>query len=105
MVNKSKPVSEDNKVEIDTMLVHPDGSSVTFLENGLDGQEEFITIEHRITRKGAINGPHWHPELKETFKIKEGRMRFLVDGQEIILETGEEITIQPRQVHQFWNIG
>jgi hypothetical protein len=32
-------------------------------------------------------------------------MRFLVDGQEKIIESDGKITIYPNQVHQFWNIG
>jgi hypothetical protein len=52
-----------------------------------------------------MNGPHWHPVLTESFTVKEGRMHFLVDGQEKILEPEGQITIYPNQVHQFWNIG
>lgn len=46
-----------------------------------------------MTQQRAINGPHWHPKLRETFEVKEGRMRFLVDGQETILEAGEKIIL------------
>lgn len=106
MRNKSRSESADKENEFSAgkVLVHPDGRTVTFLENGWDDRGEFITVEHRITQPGAINGPHWHPVLEETFKVQQGRMRFLVDGQETILEAGGEITVRPKQVHQFWNI-
>ncbi|WP_188455710.1 cupin domain-containing protein [Virgibacillus oceani] len=93
-----------NTIEIGKELVHPDGRTVTFLKKGQDEDGDYITLRHRMTQQGAINGPHSHPILKETFRIMEGRMRFIVDGQEITLSEGEEITVHPEQVHQFWNI-
>ncbi|MFA1819458.1 cupin domain-containing protein [Virgibacillus oceani] len=91
-------------LEIGKELIHRDGRTVTFLRKGEDADGEYITLKHRMIQQGAINGPHSHPKLKETFKIMEGSMRFVVDGQEITLGTGEEITIYPMQVHQFWNV-
>jgi quercetin dioxygenase-like cupin family protein len=86
-------------------MIHPDGRMVVFLEQGIDDKGEYLIVEHRATRQGAMNGPHCHPVLTESFAVKEGRMRFLVDGQEKILGPGGQITIYPTQVHQFWNIG
>ncbi|CEI82676.1 MULTISPECIES: cupin domain-containing protein [Oceanobacillus] len=91
-------------VEIGKELVYPDGRTVTFLQAGQDEDGEYITLGHRMTQQGAVNGAHSHPLLKEKFIIIKGRMRFLVDGQEITLEAGEEIIILPNQVHQFWNV-
>lgn len=102
--NKEQERSEW-KNKIGETLVHPDGRTVTFLEQGIDEHGDFLIIEHQITRQGVINGPHWHPKLTESFKVREGRMRFLVDGQEQIVESGSQITVYPNQVHQFWNIG
>lgn len=102
--NKEQERSEW-KNRIGETLVHPDGRRVTFLEQGIDEHGDFLIIEHQITRQGIMNGPHWHPKLTESFKVREGRMRFLVDGQEQIVESGSQITVYPNQVHQFWNIG
>jgi mannose-6-phosphate isomerase-like protein (cupin superfamily) len=97
---RKQPVKKDAET-----LIHPDGRTVAFLEQGIDEKGEYLLVEHRVTRQGAMNGPHWHPALTESFAVKEGRMRFLVDGQEKILEPDGKITIYPNQVHQFWNIG
>lgn len=91
-------------IKEDTKLVHPDGRSITMLENSIDEKGRFLILEHRMLRQGPINGPHWHPKLEETFTVIEGKMRFIVDGKESIIEVGESITVWPRQVHQFWNI-
>ncbi len=93
-----------NDCPIGQQLVHPDGSTVTLLDKGTEQAGPFLKVEHRMTKAKAVNGPHWHPVLKETFTVKEGHMRFLVDGRESILSAGEQLTIWPEQVHQFWNI-
>ncbi|MEC0174583.1 cupin domain-containing protein [Paenibacillus favisporus] len=102
----TKPQRNENEIEIKIgeKLVHPDGRTVTFMKCETNEKGDFLIVEHRMTQRGALNGPHWHPELTESFSVKEGRMRFLVDKKEIILEPGEEITVYPNQVHQFWNI-
>ncbi|WP_309122245.1 cupin domain-containing protein [Paenibacillus sp.] len=84
-------------------LVHPDGRTVTLLDAGTDEQGPYLLVEHRIFRQGAMNGPHWHPVLTEKFAVKEGRMRFVIDGKEQFAEPGDEVAIAPNQVHQFWN--
>lgn len=96
---------EESKITVGKTLVHPDGRTVSFLAKGTDEKGDFLIIEHRVTRQGAMNGPHWHPVLTETFQVAEGRMRFVVDGKETILEAGGQLTVHPNQIHQFWNIG
>ncbi|WP_199617675.1 cupin domain-containing protein [Paenibacillus alkalitolerans] len=86
-----------------SVLLYPDGQSVTCLERSKDNDGEYLLVEHKIIRNGAINGPHWHPVLTETFTIKQGKMRFKVNGEETVLGPGEKLTIFPGQVHQFWN--
>ncbi|OZB94208.1 cupin domain-containing protein [Paenibacillus sp. XY044] len=95
----------ERKITVGETLVHPDGRTVTYAARGTDEKGDFLIIEHRVTRPGAMNGPHWHPVLTESFQVAEGRMRFLVDGKESVLEPGGQLTIHPNQVHQFWNVG
>lgn len=98
-----EPKQSGWETKIGETLLHPDGRTVTFLEQGQDEAGDFLIIEHRIVRPGAMNGPHRHPVLTESFTVKEGSMRFLVDGVEHIVGPGGKITIYPNQVHQFWN--
>lgn len=87
------------------VLIHPDGSTVTLVERGVGELGEYLRVEHKINRKGAINGPHWHPIISEMFTVKQGKMRFRVDGEETLMGPGRTISISPGQVHQFWNEG
>jgi mannose-6-phosphate isomerase-like protein (cupin superfamily) len=86
-------------------LVHRDGHRVTFLEEGMDEGGDYLVIEHLWTQPGMMAGPHWHPALTESFRVWEGRMRFRVDGRELVLGPGEGVTVRPGQVHRFWNEG
>jgi len=88
---------------IGKQLRSPDGGSVTLMDQGVDREGEYLIVEHRINRRGALNGPHLHPVLAESFTVKDGKMRFVVDGEERWLGPGETIAIKPYQVHQFWN--
>ncbi|RXZ80358.1 cupin domain-containing protein [Paenibacillaceae bacterium] len=87
------------------MLQYPDGQTVTCLDQGTDANGEYLIVEHRIIRQGAVNGPHWHPDLKESFTVIEGQIRFRVDGEDIIAGPGDKLTVFPKQVHQFWKEG
>ncbi|APU16470.1 MULTISPECIES: cupin domain-containing protein [Actinoalloteichus] len=84
-------------------LVFRDGHSVRFVEQGTDDEGEFLRIEHRWPTSGRLAGPHWHPVLREHFRVVQGRMRFRVDGRDHHAGPGDELTVLPRQVHEFWS--
>jgi mannose-6-phosphate isomerase-like protein (cupin superfamily) len=105
LINQTEPKQPIREIKEVETLIHPDGRTVTFLDQGIDEKGEYLLVEHRVTRQGAMNGPHWHPVLTESFVVKEGRLRFFVDGKEQILGPDGQITIYPNQVHQFWKVG
>lgn len=85
------------------ILTHSDGTVISLLDQGTDHYGDYLIVEHLVTKSGPLNGPHWHPMLKESFTVKQGKMRFIVDGEEHVLGSGQHIEIYPKQVHQFWN--
>jgi len=91
------------KPSIGRTLTFANGNAVTLKCCGTDSAGDYLILEHRIVASGAVNGPHSHPVLEETFEIVEGSMRFRVDGREIAAGPGERIVIRPNQMHQFWN--
>ncbi|WP_082233065.1 cupin domain-containing protein [Halobacillus massiliensis] len=84
-------------------LVHPDGRKITFLDHGVDRDGEYLLLEHRVPCPKMLSGPHWHPLLTETFRIKEGELKIVVDKKEEILGSGDQLTVYPKQVHHFRN--
>lgn len=85
------------------VLVYSDGTTITLLDQGIDHHGEYLIVEHVVPKTGAMNGPHWHPILTEAFTVKEGLMRFRIDGKEEFLKPDQHIKVLPKQVHQFWN--
>lgn len=47
--------------------------------------------------------PHIHPRQTETFRVTRGRMRAVVDGEELEIRAGETLVVAPGQVHSFSN--
>ncbi|MEK3719701.1 cupin domain-containing protein [Paenibacillus sp. FSL H8-0034] len=86
-------------------LRYLDGKTITFLEQGYDESGPFLRMEHMVPRQGAMNAPHWHPVLTESFEVKQGSLKGIVDGVEKVLGPGQRLTIYPKQVHQFYNVG
>ncbi|MFC4374424.1 cupin domain-containing protein [Nocardia halotolerans] len=86
-----------------SVLHFRNGHRVTLLDRGADAQGAYLRLEHVLPRPGRQAGPHWHPELSETWTIRAGRMRFRIDGTDIVAGPGDTVTAPPRAVHEFWN--
>jgi len=52
---------------------------------------------------GPINIPHVHPHNRETFRVVDGEMRFVIDGEEHLARAGDEVVAEPGAVHAFQN--
>ncbi|MEE3852356.1 cupin domain-containing protein [Gordonia sp. LSe1-13] len=84
-------------------LTFRDGHSVQILGTLIDDDgTQHLHLRHEIPRPGRLAGPHWHPELAETFTVTSGRLRFRVDRRTVVVGPGETVTVHPRQVHEFW---
>jgi len=54
---------------------------------------------------GAVVGEHVHSTLTERFRVVCGRLGARIDGSESELGPGDEVTIPPGVVHDWWNAG
>jgi mannose-6-phosphate isomerase-like protein (cupin superfamily) len=54
---------------------------------------------------GAVVGEHVHASITERFRVVSGRLCVRVNGAESILGPGDEVTIKPGTVHDWWNAG
>ncbi len=89
--------------DIGTVLTFRDGHRVTLVDQGTDAAGPFLLLEHVTPKVGRQAGPHWHPELSETWTIRTGQVRFRLDGDEVVANPGDSVTAPPRVVHEFWN--
>jgi mannose-6-phosphate isomerase-like protein (cupin superfamily) len=61
---------------------------------------EALRMEHRRARETVLAGPHWHPEITETFAVREGRLGLTVDGIRRSLGPGDIVTVPAGAVHE-----
>ncbi|NKX90771.1 cupin domain-containing protein [Nocardia coubleae] len=86
-----------------TVLTFRNGHRVTLVDRGADEHGAYLRLEHELPRTGRQAGPHWHPEISETWTIRSGRVRFRIDGADVVAGPGDTVTAPPRAVHEFWN--
>ncbi|AVH24366.1 cupin domain-containing protein [Nocardia cyriacigeorgica] len=80
-----------------------DGHRVTLVARGVDDDGPYLRLQHQLPVPKRQAGPHWHPELAESWTIRTGRVRFRIDGTEVTANPGDTVTAAPRAVHEFWS--
>ncbi|MBZ5664034.1 MAG: cupin domain-containing protein [Acidobacteriia bacterium] len=58
-----------------------------------------IMLARVLLKKGCIVPEHSHPNEQVTF-IAEGALKFWIDGKEIVVNSGEVLTIPPNMPHK-----
>ncbi|MEU7767098.1 cupin domain-containing protein [Nocardia sp. NPDC049190] len=87
----------------DPTLTFRNGHRVTFVANGTDEQGPYLRLEHILLRPERLAGPHWHPALGERWTVRRGRVRYRIDGVEIVASAGDTVDAPAGSVHEFWN--
>jgi quercetin dioxygenase-like cupin family protein len=49
----------------------------------------------------GVNEPHYHRELREVYLVARGSSKIIVDRQEITLNAGDVLVVEPGEVHTF----
>ncbi|MET9364742.1 cupin domain-containing protein [Streptomyces sp. NPDC006632] len=69
-----------------------------------DGKRTIMDVY--VQPGGAVSGAHTHPLSEERFTLVRGRVAFLVDGHEQVLDSpGQSVLIPPGAQHRWWNAG
>ena len=58
-----------------------------------------IMLARVLLKKGCVVPEHSHPNEQVTY-VLEGALKFWIDGREIIVGTGETLTIPPNMPHK-----
>jgi unsaturated pyranuronate lyase len=58
-----------------------------------------IMLARVLLKKGCVVPEHSHPNEQVTY-ILEGALKFWIDGQEILVNAGETLTIPPNMPHK-----
>lgn len=84
-------------------LTFRNGHRITFIAQDEDEHGPYLRLEHQLPEADRQAGPHWHPELSESWTVRRGRLRFRIDGTETVVGPGDSLTAPPRVVHEFWS--
>jgi quercetin dioxygenase-like cupin family protein len=88
------------------MLENPvTGEVLIFRETAADTNGERVLFETIVRPDGFVAAAHVHPKQTERFDVLEGKVRFRVGDDELVLQPGGSTTVQPGTPHRFWNAG
>lgn len=78
--------------------------TVTFIRTSAESGGRVSDLELTLM-PGGKNFPHYHKAFAETFTAMDGVLGVKVAGKRLLLHPGETLTVQPGQVHSFFNPG
>ncbi|MBF6216028.1 cupin domain-containing protein [Nocardia puris] len=84
-------------------LTFRNGHRVTLVDQSADDRGPYLRLSHVLPEPGRQAGPHWHPVITESWTVRQGRLRFRIEGEETVANPGDTVTAPPRAVHEFWN--
>jgi len=93
-----------SKARREAVLRHIPWDSVTVENlNPLLGRQlvvgQNIMLARVLLKKGCVVPEHSHPNEQVTY-VLEGALKFWIDGREIVVGTGETLTIPPNMPHK-----
>lgn len=74
-----------------------------FLQTVPETNGTLVQYESWMAPGGSVGIPHVHPIQESHFLILSGRASFRVDGEDLELSAGEQLTVPPRTPHYLWN--
>jgi quercetin dioxygenase-like cupin family protein len=104
--HKAKPIRQQGrpKSRDKAILRHVPWSTVDLEQLSPTLQRQFITgqdvmLARILLKKGCIVPEHSHMNEQLTYVV-EGALKFWIDGKEIVVRSGEVLTIPPNMPHQ-----
>ncbi|HEX3735477.1 MAG TPA: cupin domain-containing protein [Solirubrobacterales bacterium] len=81
----------------------PDGSVYEVTTAAVESDGGFVAMEFTLPPGSVAPPPHVHPAPEEEFKILEGELDLMVDGDWRTLRVGESASVRPGTLHTFKN--
>lgn len=78
------------------------GQTIAF-RNQPSTQDKVLLMESSYPAFSKEPPLHFHPRQREAFKILKGALSVRINGNQRILQEGDEIEILPKQQHAMWN--
>ncbi len=82
------------------------GEKALLVESAEETRGARIVADFAVEAGGFVpGGEHVHDHIEEHFDVVEGRISFLVDGEQRTIGPGEQLTVAPGTWHRWWNAG
>jgi mannose-6-phosphate isomerase-like protein (cupin superfamily) len=82
------------------------GEKALLVESAEETGGARIVADFAVEEGGFVpGGEHVHDNLTEHFDVVQGRIGFVVDGEEKVVTAGEQLTVPPGTWHRWWNAG
>jgi quercetin dioxygenase-like cupin family protein len=81
------------------------GERIVFTRSAAETGGEYVAFDLFLTPRGGVPFEHYHHKQSESFRMVRGKMRVRVNGEDRVLEAGDEVTLPPGTKHSLENIG
>lgn len=81
------------------------GERIVFTEPAAQRGGDRLRFDFFVRPGGGVPQPHRHSDQEEWMRCVEGELTLTVDGEEVVLGPGDEITIAARSTHEMVNRG
>ncbi|MCB0571185.1 MAG: cupin domain-containing protein [Phaeodactylibacter sp.] len=88
---------------MDTIINPVTGQKLIFIQTGKTTGGRLLEMESHYVAKSKEPAPHYHPFQREHFTMLEGEMHVRLKSGVQHLKKGDEIVIEPGEVHSMWN--
>jgi len=89
----------------DTIQNPVTGERLVFEETSAETGGERVVFETIVQPGGAVAAAHFHPLQTEHFEVLEGTLGMRRGKEKVELTAGEDIVVEPKTPHKFWNAG
>src|SRR4051812_42040930 len=70
-----------------------------------DSTDGSLSVQLFVAPGGAVAAEHHHPEIVERFRVLSGHLAVSIEGRRSHMGPGDELTVPPGVVHDWWNAG
>ena len=64
-----------------------------------------LVVDLYLRPNGGMTGRHYHPEIRERFRVVKGSLAYTLNGAKKTAVVGESVDVAPGTLHDFWNPG
>jgi mannose-6-phosphate isomerase-like protein (cupin superfamily) len=81
------------------------GETVRFVRTAAETGGELLVMEARWSNPQHATPPHLHPTMEERWHVLEGKVAYLIGGEETVAGPGDQVTAPAGVMHSNRNVG